>query len=100
VALKRETLELPVAMRGELWDAKKPAGNERVILPPDGIDVEGVNPRVTATPTRLAILSASDICNETDATEAAHPHNVLTGISGQSPLTAIGVYRYWLTLLE
>jgi hypothetical protein len=51
VAFKRKTLELPGAMRGELSGAKKSVGNERVILPPDGIDVEGVNLRVIATPT-------------------------------------------------
>jgi len=51
VAFKRATLVLPVTMRGELSRAKKPVGNNRVILPPGGIDVEGVNPRVIATPT-------------------------------------------------
>ena len=94
VAFKRKTLELPDSMRGTLSVAKKPVGYERVILPPDGIDVEGVNARVIATPTRLASLSAPEIPNETDATDAAHPHSVLTGTSGQSAVTAIGMYRF------
>ena len=50
VAFKRKTLELPVVMRGILSRAKKSVGNESVILPPDGIEVEGVNLRVIATP--------------------------------------------------
>jgi hypothetical protein len=95
VAFKRKTLELPDSMRGTLSVEKKPVGYERVILPPDGIDIEGVNPRVIATPTRLASLSSPEIPSETDATDVAHPHIVLTGTSGQIAPTAVGLYRFW-----
>jgi hypothetical protein len=92
LALKRKTLELPDAMRGELWVAKKPVGNERVILPPEGIDVQGVNLRAIATPKPASLMVV--ISNETEVTDDAHPHSVLTGTSGQSAVTAIGMYRF------
>jgi hypothetical protein len=90
VAFKRKTLELPGAMRGEFWGAKKPVGNERVILPPEGIDVEGVNLRAIATPKPASLMVIS---NETEVTDDAHPHSVLTGTSGQSAMTAVGENR-------
>ena len=91
LAIKRKTLELPSAMRGELWGAKKPVGNERVILPPEGIDVQGVNLRAIATPKPASLMVIS---NETEVTDDAHPHSVLTGTSGQSAVTAIGIYWF------
>jgi hypothetical protein len=93
LAFRNGMLELPVSNVGTLVDAKKPDGKDTVILPPEGIDAEGVKLRVIGTTTLLSLysLSFADICNETLTTEVGHSQRFVTGTRGQSALTATGL---------
>jgi hypothetical protein len=81
VEFRYETLELPVSNNGTLSRAKNPDGNNNVIRPPAGIEVEGVKLRVidTVPLPSIATLSFCAICNETDDTEVGQSQSDITG---------------------
>jgi hypothetical protein len=63
-----DTLLPPAEKVGVTDEAKKEEGYMSVIVPPEGMDVVGVNPIVTGTPDLPDTRSDNEISNETDIT--------------------------------
>ncbi len=70
VAVSPATLLAPSDTLGAIDEAKKPAGYNRVKVPPEGIGVAGVKVNVTVTHVKKATRSEEAMVNDNDVTGA------------------------------